>query len=169
MTVDGRNVMLVTDFVQSNFGFPLTIQENHSVFDNTTPAPLPDGDIPAIPRELREDDQPQVSVTPESLEVSLAAAQPGVLLPFEFTLQSEFPRQWSLLDNNTGDITYGAGADILVTPAGGNWVSSPLTVTMSISGTYVSELSPGEHGFFLTAINHRGLWAMAEAKLTVTP
>src|SRR5262245_3252999 len=56
--IDGRRVMLVTDFVQSFTGFPLTIQEAHPVFDNTTAASLPPGDIAELPPELREEDVP---------------------------------------------------------------------------------------------------------------
>src|SRR5918999_4208540 len=38
--IDGRKVILVTDFNQSATGLPLTIMETHNVIDDSTPAPL---------------------------------------------------------------------------------------------------------------------------------
>jgi len=174
--VDDRQVMLVTDFVQSNTGFPLTLQETHPAFDNTTPTPLPIGAEPEIPPELREDDQPQAVITPPQLAFSLGgfstSGQP-LTLPYVFTLRSQFPRRWTLWQTGppaiSKEITNGMPPANTVVAPGGEWSRSPLTVSMTITGAYASSLSLGDHSFVLTAINHRGLWAMAEAKLTVTP
>ncbi len=180
--VDGRNVMLVTDFVQSATGFPLTVSEAHAVFDRTPPpgAPAPAGPgPPEIPPELREDDTPTVTVTPPQLPFSIAtfgtAGTPPMLV-FTFSVHSEFPRRWTLFHVSPPttfvDVTNGLPPGISVSPAGGAWAESQklLTVVVTVTGLYASSLPPSlDHSFVLTAINHRGLSAFAEAKIKVTP
>jgi hypothetical protein len=173
--VDNRSVMLVTDSVQSYTGYPLTIHEYHPVYDKTTPTPLQVGADPHIPPQLREDDKPQVSVTPPELPFSLSVfgntSQPASL-PYIFTLQSEFPRRWTLWQigppRTSIEITNGIPLNITVVPAGGAWSNSPLAISVTITGLYANSLSPGTHSFVLTAINHRGLSAFAEGKLNVS-
>ena len=46
--IDGRKVILVTDFNQSLTGLPLVMTEFHQTFDESTPAPIPTGQ-PAPP------------------------------------------------------------------------------------------------------------------------
>jgi hypothetical protein len=187
--VDGRNVMLVTDFIQSATGFPLTPTETHFVFDKTPPpAPAPPSGAPPqpagpagttppeVPPELREDDKPTVTVVPPLLPFSVATftnfGTPPLLL-FTFTIHSEFPRRWTLFHisppTTFTDVTNGLPPGVAVVPPGGTWSSKTLVITVTVTGLYASSLTPGfDHSFVLTAVNHRGLAAFDEAKIKVT-
>jgi hypothetical protein len=173
--VDGRHVMLVTDFVQSFTGFPLRLDEQHPLFDSSTPVPLPPGAQPQLPPELREDDQPVATVAPPLAPFSLSAfgttGQPAVL-PWTFSIQSQFPREWTLWligpPATSVDITAGLPPGITVAPAGGTWSTPALAIVLTVTGLFASGLAPGTHSFVLSAINHRGLSAMAEARLLVS-
>jgi hypothetical protein len=170
--------MLVTDFTQSITGFPLTINEVHQTFDNSTLAPIPVGASPApTPPELQETDQPTVTAAPPFLAFSKATfgstGQPTSLM-MTFTLQSQFPRGWLLTMLNapavtSTDITAGVPPNILVAPAGGSWSSPALAVTVTILGTFMAALPVYDHYFVLTAVNFRGKSHYAEVKLTVSP
>lgn len=190
--VDGRNVMLVTDFIQSVTGFPLKATETHFVFDKTPPPapaapsggpPQPAGPSgtasPEVPPELQESDTPTVTVAPPELPFSIAtfgtSGTPPMLV-FTFTIHSEYPRRWTLFHISPPttyvDVTNGLPPGIVVAPAGGTWSSSQktLTVMVTVTGLYASSLPPSlDHSFVMTAINHRGLSAFAEAKIKVTP
>lgn len=174
MYVSGKRVMLVTDFIQSNTGYPLTVTDSHQVFDQTVPAKLAPGATPVTPPELREDDHPSVTVSPSTLPFSKAGfANSGspVTLPFVFTLSSQFPRRWTLFRTGpmlSGDIAAGIPTSITVVPPGGTWSTPSLTVSVKVTGTFANTLDIGTHTFVLTAVNHRGLWGMAEAMLTVS-
>jgi hypothetical protein len=174
MYVGGKRVMLVTDFVQSNTGYPLTVTDSHQVFDHTVPVKLTPGTTPVTPPELREDDHPTVTVAPPTLPFSqsgFANSGSPASLPYVFTLSSQFPRRWTLFRTGpmlSGDITGGIPASITVAPSGGAWSTPSLTVSVTVTGTFASTLAIGTHTFVLTAVNHRGLWGMAEAKLTVS-
>jgi hypothetical protein len=175
--VDGRQVMLVTDFTQSFTGFPLTITEVHQTFDSSTPAPIPVGASPApMPPELQETDQPTVTAVPPFLAFSKAAfgntGQPPSLV-MTFSLQTQFPLGWMLTMLNapavtSTDITKGVPPNILVAPAGGSWSSPALAVTVTILGTFMAALPIGDHYFVLTAVNFRGKSHYAEVQLAVS-
>jgi hypothetical protein len=173
--VDGRQVMLVTDFLQSLTGFPLKVEESHPVFDGSTPAPLPPGADPQVPPELREDDQPAATVVPPLAPFSLSAfgttGQPA-LLTWTFTIQSQFPRRWTFFHVGppkvSVDITNGLPPGITVAPGGGAWQTPTLTILLTVTGVFAATLAPGTHSFVLTAINHRGFSAMAEGNLAVS-
>ena len=60
--IDGRKVILVTDFNQSLTGLPLMMTESHQTFDESTPAPIPAGQ-PAPPFQPRLADLSQPVVT----------------------------------------------------------------------------------------------------------
>jgi hypothetical protein len=176
--LDGRHVMLETDFTQSITGFPITIMESHQTFDDSTPAPIPAGQpAPPTPPELQDIDQPAVVAAPSALAFSLLGftntGQP-IALPMTFTLQSQFPRLWilSMLSRLTAqhrDITRGEPPDIVVAPSGGDWPASPLAVTVTLTGTFMARLPIGEHYFVLTAVNFRGKSKFAQVVLTVSP
>jgi hypothetical protein len=174
MYVSGKRVMLVTDFVQSNTGYPLTVTESHQIFDQTVPAALAPGATPVTPPELREDDHPSVAVAPPTLAFSqsgFANSGSPAALPFVFTLSSQYPRRWTLFRTGpmlSGDIATGIPTSITVVPAGGAWSTPALTVSVTVTGTFANTLAIGTHTFVLTAVNHRGLWGMAEATLTVS-
>jgi hypothetical protein len=182
--VDGRNVMLVTDFIQSVTGFPLTATETHAVFDKTpppAPAPPPGAPPPApssteVPPELREDDQPTVVVAPPLLPFSISgfstSGTPPALV-FTFSIQSEFPRHWTLFQISPPttylDVTNGLPPGVVVAPPGGAWPAKALTIVVTVTGLYASSLTPSfDHSFVLTAVNHRGLSSFAEAKIKVS-
>jgi hypothetical protein len=176
--VDGRAVMLATDFIQSVTGFPLLVTESHRVFDNSTPAPLPSGGPPPpTPPELQDTDQPTVDVVPPLLPFSLATfqntGQPATLAA-TFTLQSQFPRRWllTLLNAPLGlhtDVTNGIPANLDVSPPGGGWTASPLTVTVTLKGTFMATLPPKDHYLVLTGLNFRGRSQFAQVHLQVNP
>jgi hypothetical protein len=188
--LDGRNVMLVTDFIQSVTGFPLTATETHTVFDKTPPpappggaAPQPAGPSattpPEIPPELQETDKPTVSVAPPELPFSIAtfstSGTPPALI-FTFTIHSEYPRRWTLFHISPPatylDVTNGLPPGIVVAPPGGTWSSGQKTlpIVVTVTGLYASSLPPSlDHSFVVTAVNHRGLSAFAEAKIKVSP
>lgn len=173
-TIQGRAIMLVTDFIQSYTGFPLTVSETHFVSDDTLPAtPPPEG--ATIPPELGTDDRPTVVVAPPALPFSIAAfgttGNPAAL-PFVFTLSSAYPQRWMLWQVGPpgpgAEVTNGLPGLLTVAPAGGTWTSPALTVSVTLTGAYAATLAPGAHSFVLTAVNRRGLWAYAEAVVTVT-
>jgi hypothetical protein len=174
--VDGRHVMLVTDFIQSFTGFPLVVKETHQVYDESTPAPVPaGGPPPPLPLELQQTDHPSVTVVPDTLTFSPSAfgstGQPTTL-PMTFSLQSQFPQRWilNLISAPSGqyrEITPGEPPNILVAPAGGPWNSSSLIVTVTLAGTFMATLQQGNHYFVLTAINHRGTTNYSQDKLTI--
>jgi hypothetical protein len=174
--IDGRRIMLVTDFVQSFTGFPISVREVHSIFDNTTPAPLAPGAPAELPPELQEDDVPVASAAPPQLPFSISAfgvsGQP-LALPYAFTIQSRFPRAWTLWHVGppalSEDLTNGQPPAVTVAPAGGGWTTPTLSIALTLTGAFAASLSPGEHTFVLAAINHRGLSAAAQATLKVSP
>lgn len=172
--VSGKHVMLVTDFLQTDTGFPLKVQETHEIYDNTIPAALSAGAAPVIPPELQETDIPTVAVAPPTLPFSIATfSNTGnpAMLPYVFTLSSLFPRRWTLFRVSAtaaSDITAGVPASITVLPAGGVWATPALTVAVTITGTFAATLTPGTHQLVLTAVNHRGLAAKAQATLVVS-
>jgi hypothetical protein len=176
--VDGRNVMLVTDFTQSFTGFPLTMTELHQTYDNSSPAPIPTGGpIPATPPQLQESDQPKVTVVPPTLLFSLSAFTSSggepVMLPMEFVLESQYPNRWlltmlSVPTNSSTEITNGLPPAIVVAPPGGGWPDAVLSVTVSLQGVYLATLPVGTYYFVLTALNVRGKSSYAQATLTVT-
>jgi len=177
--VDGRHVMLVTDFIQSFTGFPLLITETHQAFDNSTPAPIPSGGTPPpTPPELLEVDRPVVVAAPGTLAFSLSGFSTTSLpaaLPMTFTLQSLFPRRWLLSMLNSPmptpqhrEITNGEPPNIVVAPSGGAWTTPALTITVTLTGTSMATLAPGDHHFVLTAVNQRGRSHFAEVILIVS-
>jgi hypothetical protein len=174
--LDGRQVMLVTDFTVSVTGFPLTITESHRTFDNSTPAPIPPGTTPpAVPPELQEVDEPIVAAAPASLVFSKSgfggSGQPESLT-MTFGLQSQFPRAWllsmlSIPDATRTDITNGGPPGIEVSPAGGAWPDPALTVVVTLLGAFMATLPLGKHYFVLTAVNFRGKSRHAQVELSV--
>jgi hypothetical protein len=94
-------------------------------------------------------------------------------LPLAFVVSSLFPLKFvatRLSDPpNAGneDLTNGA-AGAVVTPAGGDWTTPVLTVTLTLSAAYMASLGIGVHRFYVTGVNKRGLSASAESLLTVT-
>jgi len=178
-TLRSRNVMLVTDFVQTYTGFPVTKIESHVVDDKTLPG-TPPATGAVIPPEMREDDVPTVLVAPPTFPFSISGfsstSQPAAA-PFAFSLSSAYPLRWMLWQVGPPavklDVTAGIPSQITVAPVGaspdGTWSSPSAAVSVTITGTYLATLAPGNHFFVLTAINRRGLFASSEAQVTVSP
>ena len=172
-TVDGRKVILVTDFQQSVTGLPLTLQEFHTTIDDSTPAPVPAGGSgPPLPPQLADIGKPVVTGTPPSLAFAIATSTPPTAAT-TFTLASDHPLRWMLTLINEPlkyhlDITSGVPPGLTVSPAGGVWLAGPLTVTVTLTAAYMASLTAGTHHFFMTGISQRGLSQFFEVKLVVS-
>jgi hypothetical protein len=173
--IDGRKVILVTDFNQSFTGLPLTMTETHQVLDNSTPAPIPAGQsAPPLSPALADAIQPVVTAAPPALAFSTLITPPPPPLVAVFTLFSDYPLLWKLVV-----ISEPAGGDkdltndppppgLLVAPSGGEWSTPTLVVTITMSPIFINSLGIGIHHFFMTGVNQRGLTSNAEMILTVT-
>ncbi len=173
ITVNGRKVILATDFNQTLTGLPLIITETHQTFDNTTPAPLPPGQ-PAPPPspEMADTSKPIVLPIPPVLAFNSTTMLPPVV-PLTFNLSSPFPLKWILtLLNGVAkyniDLTNGLPPGAIVAPAGGQWATPNLTISVTLTAAYMAALGPGTHHFVMTGVNQRGLSGFAESILTVT-
>lgn len=171
--MDGRKVILVTDFTKSFTGLPLVITEIHKVFDDSTPAPLPSaGPAPPIPAPLADRSKPTVTLTVPPLAFSASAPAP---VTATFTLAAEFPMQWILtlihepLPGGNMDLTNGVPGMADVTPPGGSWSTPSLTVNVVLQVPFLTTFSPGKHDLYLTGITQRGLSAYAVGTFTVGP
>jgi hypothetical protein len=174
--IEGRKVILVTDFNHSDTGLPLLMAELHTTFDNSTPAPLPAGQPPPpLPPALLDVTPPVVSVLPAALTFNTMSGTP-LIQTTTFTLAATHPLKWSLtllklINTPLGahaDLTNGAPPLLTVLPAGGQWDHSPLAVTVTMTAAFMIGLGPGTHEFHLTGVSQRGLWERAVATLTVS-
>ncbi len=173
--MDGRKVMLVTDFTKSVTGLPLVITEIHKVVDDSTPAPLPAGQpAPPLPPAMADTTTPVVQLTVPPLDFHTLVTPP-VPVTATFTLSATYPMQWILSLIHEGvpggnvDVTKGIPGMALVSPAGGNWDSPFLTVNVTLQGAFVATFPPGKHDLYLTGITQRGLSAYAEGSFQVLP
>jgi hypothetical protein len=170
--IAAQKVILVTDFNLSASGLPITMIETHHVLDQTTPAPIPDGQsAPPLPPAMTDLVKPVVT----SSLTNLAFKKTTMMPPFvvvTFTLTSAHPllrrlRQLDEPEGLTNDRTDSQPAGMTLSPSGGDWTVSPLTVTLTMTATFMKTLLPGFHRFFLTAVSQRGLSSFAEVLLTV--
>lgn len=171
--VDGRKVILVTDFNQTNTGLPLTMTETHPVIDNSTPAPIPPGQpAPPLSPAMADMTKPVVTCVPPALFFNSATMQPATLSAI-FTLSAAHPLNWILtlinepLATNV-DLTNGLPPNLTLTPAGGQWNAPTVTVTLTMTAAYMATLTPGLYRFFMTGVSQRGLSANSETVLTVS-
>ena len=170
--IDGRKVILVTDFNQSFTGLPLLMTEFHQTFDESTPAPIPAGQPAPTPSdEMADLSQPIVTPPLQTLPFSITTTPAPVVATFN--LLNAHPLQWMLTVINTTlkydqDLTHGAPG-VTVVPANGQWSTPSLTVTVTLTPAFVAALTPGTHHLFLTAISRRGLSEYAEAEIEVSP
>jgi hypothetical protein len=170
---EGRKVMLTTDFNQTYTGLPLTMAETHTVFDNTTPAPIPAGQpAPMLPPELTDMIKPVVTGAPAALAFNKVQQQPPTLTA-TFTLVSAYPLQWVLtlinepLKTHT-DLTNDAPPGLTLSPSGGTWNVPTLNVTMTLTLAFLSSLALGKYRFFMTGVSRRGLSGVFKIVLTVS-
>ncbi len=171
--VDGRSVILVTDFNQTFTGLPLVMTEFHQTLDDTTPAPLPPGQTAPPPTPpMADTTKPVVVAVPPVLAFNSMTMLPPVL-PVTFSLNSAFPLKWNLTMLNgvakiNVDLTNGLPPGAIVAPPGGVWGSPSLVVTVTLNAVFMAALGPGTHHFCMTGVNQRGLSGFAECVLTVT-
>jgi hypothetical protein len=174
MQIDGRKVVLATDFNQSFTGLPLTMVETHQVIDNSTPAPIPaGGTAPPLSPELADAIKPVVTVVPPVLAFNSVTSLPPSTLA-TFTLFSDFPLSWKLVvisepaggDMDITSVPFPPG--LVVAPAGGDWTTPNLVVTVTMTAVFMASLGVGIHHFFMTGVNQRGLNDFVEMVLTVT-
>ncbi|MCB0208256.1 MAG: hypothetical protein KDJ52_02935 [Anaerolineae bacterium] len=171
--VDGRKVVLATDFNQTFTGLPLIITETHQVMDDTTPAPLPENrPAPPPPPQMADMNKPVVIAVPPALAFNTMTMMPATIAA-TFTLTTAFPKNWVLtLLNGVAklnvDLTNGLPPGAVVAPPGGNWSSPSLVVTLTLTAPFMAALGPGMHHFFMTGVSQRGLCGFAEVILTVT-
>jgi hypothetical protein len=172
-TIDDRKVILVTDFNQTATGLPLVMADFHQTFDESTPAPIHQGQAapPASP-ELADFAAPKVIASIPNMEVPLTPPPPAPVT-VTFSMASDHPMRWILTlisepQKQHFDITNGwVGASI--TPTGGDWTTPSLTVTILLPSPFVATLAPGKYHLFLTAVSKRGLNGNAEFVLDVQP
>jgi len=171
--IDGRKVMLTTDFNQTLTGLPLTMAETHEVLDNTTPTPIPAGrPAPPLPPELTDMTKPIVTGAPATLAFTTVQQQPPTLNA-TFALVSAYPLQWILTLINEPlkthvDLTHGLPPGLTLSPAGGAWNVPTLNVTITMTLAFLSTLIPGRYRFFMTGVSQRGLSGVFEIVLTAS-
>lgn len=168
--LNGRQVILVTDFQQSFTGLPLILTDFHQTHDDSTPAPIPVRQ-PAPPASPAMADlvSPIVSAAPPSTPFSLTTTPTPAVITY--TLTSEHPLRWILtLINSFGqssDLTSGAPG-MTVTPSGGSWTSPSLTVTITMPKPFVATLGTGTSYLYLSGVSARGLSGFGEATIVVS-
>ncbi len=169
--IDGQKVILVTDFNQTVTGLPLIMAEFHQTFDESTPAPLPAGEPPpSTPPELSDFAAPVVVATLPYTPLALTPPPPPPVV-IAFTMTAQHPLKWILTlidepEKQHADLTNGwPGA--MIEPAGGDWSTPSLTVTVTLPTTFLATLAPGKHHLFLTAVSQRGLSSNAESVVEV--
>jgi hypothetical protein len=161
--LDGKEVILITDFNLTDTGLPLLMSESNNLIDNSTPG----GITPAV----LDSTVPIVTPTPPVGTFNSTTQQPANLT-FTFSLTAIFPLRWvlTLISDPSGtnmDLTSGApGAT--VDPSGGAWSSPSQLVTLTLTLAFLNTLAPGAHHFYLIAANQRGSSGFNLCTLTVT-
>ncbi len=171
--VDGRRVILATDFNQTFTNLPLSIVEFHQTFDETTLTPIPPGQ-PAPPPAPALADLVKPVVTTPARTLPPYSIMSHAPLTVTFSLFNAFPLRWilTLIDESLGprDLTQGIPGSVTVMPPGGQWSTPSLTVTVAMTPVFLAGLTPTKLAhFFMTGVSQRGLSDNAEAMLPVTP
>lgn len=175
--ISGLRVILVTDFNQTLSGLPMTMIETHPVFDDTSPAAIPDGQsTPPLPPELTDLVKPDVTASLTTAIFTKPNTPPSIAVTF--TLTSVHPMLWILTQidepgplpkskNRTNTQPSGMTVSASGGQSGGVWKVSPLVITLTMSSAFMATLLAGDHRFFLTGVSQRGLSSFAELNLTV--
>jgi hypothetical protein len=178
VTVGGRAAIMDTDFEQSITGYPLMLKDFHQVEDRSLRLTIPPGGTLTTPPELQDTDRPTVTAVPAAVlafsKAGFANTGTPPFLVATFRLTSQFPSRWMLtliVPPDAKDITSSAPPGLTVQPSGGSWTGSPLTVTVTLTGTYMTTLPvlPAKVSLVMVGINRRGRSAFAEAVLGVSP
>lgn len=164
--IDDRKAVLVTDFNTTVAKLPLTISETHQVFDESTPAPIPAGQqAPPESEEMSDLSKPIVVAAPPSTPFKITPPPTPVPVVVTFTLTANHPLQWILTLitvpltplGQSYDLTKGIPGAVTVVPAGGQWTTPTLTVTVTMAPVFVAGLGPGKHELYLTGVSQRGV------------
>jgi hypothetical protein len=171
-TVDGRQVILATDFNQTLTGLPLTMVETHQTSDDSSPAPLPaGGQAGPPPPELADTTPPTVVGLPTTLAFSTTTPTPTLAASFTLSASHPWKRVLTLLNGalkTSVDLTQAQPPGLTVLPPGDAWDTPQLTVTLLLTAAFMAALGPGEHHMFLTGVSRRGLPGVADLQLTVS-
>jgi hypothetical protein len=175
--IKGKKVVLATDFNQTDTGLPLAITETHPIIDQTTPAPIPDGQsAPPLSPPMADIAKPIVTVVPTLPFAFGKTTNSPATLAATFRLISAHPLRWVLTllhepDGTSEDLTSSRPAGLTLTDSGGIWNSSPLDITLTMTAAYMATLGtvPPVHRFFMTGVSQRGLSSFVELILTVNP
>lgn len=166
--LDGKKVILVTDFNLTYTGLPLLITEVSNLVDNSSAGPISSGGLTA---PLLDPSVPVATAAPPAAAFnSTTQVPPGLVITF--SLAAAFPLRFvvTLISDPSGtsqDLTSGApGAT--VNPSGGSWSNPSQIVTLTLTVAFLNTLAPGAHHFYLTAANQRGASAFSLATLTVS-
>jgi hypothetical protein len=166
--LDGKKVILVTDFNLTDTGLPLIVTEVNDLVDSSTAAPI---SAAGLTPPLLDTTVPVVTAIPPAVVFNSTTQQPASMI-ITFNLAAAFPLRWvlTLISDPTGtsrDLTSGVpGAS--VSPAGGSWPNPSQTVTLTLTLAFLTALAPGAHHFYLTAANQRGASGFNLATLTVS-
>jgi hypothetical protein len=169
--IDGRKVILVTDFNQTFTGLPLLITESHHVVDDSTPAAIrPGQSAPPLSPELADAVPPVVAPPFQTLPWVSSPASPPLVVTFALT--TTFPLLWVLKLISTPtkqkfDLTNGIPSQVQVAPAGGAWPGPSFIVTVTLSPTFLAGLGIGPQDMYMTAVSKRGLSTYGQATITV--
>lgn len=175
--INGKKVILVTDFNLTDSGLPITMSESHKlVIDKTSPAPIPDGqDAPSLPPPMADETQPVVTVVPGGPLVFTKSTNTPPTLAATFEISSAHPLKWilTLVHEQSGvpvdHLNDSQPAGLTLTPSDSAWNASPLPITLTMTAAYMGTLLPGAHNFFMTAVSQRGLPSFLKLVLTVSP
>ncbi|HET6646450.1 MAG TPA: hypothetical protein VFH01_03925 [Pyrinomonadaceae bacterium] len=173
--IRGKKVILVTDFNITNTGLPLVMTELHRVIDNSSPAPLVNGQAPPpLPPPMADEDSPDVTCSLPSASFQISA--PAAPLITSFTLKTNFPLKWvlTLIKEPTSQsidltTTTVAGVTIAPPPNGGAWNVSQLDIQLTLDLSFLNGLVAGDYRFYMTGISQRGLSGNAVFHLSVVP
>jgi hypothetical protein len=173
--IQGRKVILETDYNITNTGLPLLMTDAHTCMDSSTPAPLPPGQsAPQLSPALLDVTTPAVVAAPTMMAFSTTTQLPPTVV-FTFTLTAAFPARWILTYlnvsmNQSADWTNSVPPGVVVSPSGGSWAANQvrLTLTVTLSLPFLSTLPPGAHQFNLTGVNQRGKFGLGVGILTVS-
>jgi hypothetical protein len=175
--ISGLKVILVTDFNQTHSGLPMTMIETHPVFDDTSPAAIPDGQpAPPLPPEMTDLVKPVVTSSLPQQTFTKPNSLPSVAVTF--TLTSAHPMLWILTQidepgpvpkskDRTNTQPPGMTVNASGGQSGGVWTVSPLVITLTMTAAFMNSLLSGIHRFFVSGVSQRGLSSFAELELTV--